>query len=871
MALHAYRAKRNFKATPEPEGKTTKSGQVLRYVIQKHDARNLHYDFRLELDGVLKSWAVPKGPSLDPAVKRLAVQVEDHPIAYGDFEGVIPPHQYGSGKVMLWDRGTWQPLEDAAKGYAKGHLHFRLNGEKLKGTWDLIRMHHRPDDKRDVENWLLVKVDDDAARTGAAAEVTDELDKSVATGRLIDEIDDAPVAARASSRTNDAVAHTAAKRSRGKPTSPAESTLPIMVKPQLASLVTTLPVNHQHWIAEIKFDGYRMLARIEAGSARLYSRNAKDWTSRLEKIASELAQLPLDTAWLDGELVGVKPDGSMSFQSLQNAFADDPGNDKPPRLMYYIFDVLFLDGVDIRPEPLLTRKQKLAALLDKLPKNSALRLSDHLQGQMDDAFAHACHHGLEGLILKRADAPYESVRNRNWLKLKCQQRQEFVVGGFTAPEGSRSGFGALLLGTYDADGHFQYAGRVGTGFNEKMLKLLATRLEQLERKTAPFDDATSRIAPRERAHVHWVKPELVVEVRFAEWTAEKRLRQAAFLGLRPDKPAHAVVPETPVDVPKAPPEPAAQAAPATKVKAKPASQSAATDVAGVSITHPGRIVFPGTGDTKLAIARYYQAVADYVLPQLHDRPLTLVRCPQGAEHPCFFQKHLSDSLPEGLTAIDIAGESGSARYMIANDLHSVIALVQSGVLELHTWGSTAKTLEKPDRLIFDLDPAPEVAWQTVVEGAQLLKGLLEELDLPTFLKTTGGKGLHVEVPLKPSLNWEEAKALTHVLASHLATALPERFVAIMSKAQRTGRIFVDYLRNARGATAVAAYSTRARETPSVATPISWDELPWLESASFWTIHNVPDRLAQQKVGPWAEYDQQRVRLTDSLRQRFASS
>ncbi|KPC54780.1 DNA ligase D [Amantichitinum ursilacus] len=878
MSLTRYRAKRDFNITSEPGGKAGRSGAVLHYVIQKHDATRLHYDFRLELDGVFKSWAVPKGPSLDPTVKRLAVHVEDHPLAYGDFEGIIPPHQYGAGKVMVWDRGVWQPLDDPQRGYQKGHLRFKLEGEKLQGEWALVRMHHRPDEPEDADNWLLVKGHDATAAAGKTAEVTAKLTQSVISGRQIDEIDGPPPKRSQLTKTNQPKARVvspeddAAPAAKAKPTArkaKRKSTLPELLEPQLATLVNSVPGDTEAWLAEIKFDGYRMLTHIEDGQVQMFSRNGKDWTQRMGNLPAQLAALNLQNGWLDGEVVAVQADGSMSFQALQNAFADPPPK-TAARLVYYLFDIPFLNNADLRLQPLVQRKKKLARLLKDLPESSDLRFSDHLQTDLGDAFTHACHHGLEGLMFKRVDSVYQEKRNRDWLKLKCQQRQEFVIGGYTNPAGSRLGFGALLLGTYGDDGKLHYAGRVGTGFDDATLQSLGKTLAEAEQKTSPF---VEDVPPRERAHVHWVRPEQVAEIRFAEWTEEKRLRQAAFLGLRKDKPAQQVVPEVAIaaDAPVAKPGKTRSRnaeAKAETTAPKPKRSTEDAEVGGVRISHPTRIVFPGTGDTKVDLARYYEQVADWLVPQLKDRPLTLVRCPQGAAHACFFQKHLTDTMPEGVQPVEIKDESGSATYMLANDVRAVIQLVQSGVLELHTWGATQRALEQPDRMIFDLDPAPDVSWQQVVEAAQLLRGLLQEAGLGVFLKTTGGKGLHVEVPLKPGADWDTVKAFSKAVATHLAQQLPDRFIATMSKAKRNGKIFIDYLRNARGATAVAAYSTRARDQAGVATPIAWDELPTLASASFWTIHNVPERLAAMKHNPWADYDKARVKLGPKIVQKF---
>jgi len=945
MGLARYRAKRDFRITSEPAGRAAaQAGEHLRYVIQKHDARRLHYDFRLELDGVLLSWAIPKGPSLDPAVKRLAVHVEDHPVDYGNFEGVIPERQYGAGAVIVWDRGEWEPIGDAQAGYKKGHLRFRLEGERLSGEWALVRMHGRGGDE-DKDNWLLVKADDEAARSGKAGEITAQQEESVLSGRSVEavaklgadtpatkaskpaqearqakaeqgkekrgkekqakekqtqEASDEPTLATRKRRSAESTAvasratRTKAKAgtARGAHASPS---VPSIVSPQLATLATRAPEAEADWLAEIKFDGYRILAHVaEQGTVRLYSRNGKDWTARMPDITAAIAGLPLSQTWFDGEVVALDARGQVSFQSLQNAFS---GEIETP-LWYYVFDLPYAEGEDLRDKGLIDRKARLESLLAQREslEESPLRYSEHLTGRLGRAFEHACHHGLEGVVLKRADSPYrDGQRSPDWLKLKCSQQQEFVIGGFTDPAGSRSGFGALLLGYYDDAGGLRYAGRVGTGFDESMLQKMTRMLRALERKTSPFANPPQG---REARGAHWVKPDKVAEVRFAEWTSEGVLRQAAFLGLREDKPARAIVREkvAPAGAESTPAGKKTAAARKTRessgnIQGKSAAatvgsgrvdqdadqgterierrpQTPTATVAGVKISHASRVLYPESGYTKRDLAEYYERHAGLILPQLDDRPLSLVRCPDGADSQCFFQKHRMAALPESVKRVSIPEDGGAAEYMEVDSVAALVSLVQFGVMEMHTWGSRTDALDKPDRLIFDLDPAEDVSWAKVVEGAQVMRGLLDELGLRSFLKTSGGKGLHVEVPIQRSLDWTTAKDFAHAIADHMAKALPKHFLATATKAQRKGRIFVDYLRNARGATAIAAYCTRARAGAPIAMPITWEQLPEIESASQFRLDNVDAWLAQRGEDPWKDYWKLRQRIGRSLLERF---
>jgi bifunctional non-homologous end joining protein LigD len=868
MGLRQYWKKRNFNKTPEPRGKSVPPTGRLQFVIQKHAASRLHYDFRLELDGTLKSWAVPKGPSLDPGQKRLAVHVEDHPLDYAGFEGIIPAEQYGGGTVLLWDRGYWEPIGDPRSSYRRGRLKFTLHGEKLHGIWNLVRMGGRQEAGK--ENWLLIKEKDAEARSGKQSDVTQRLAASVASGKSIEQIAGGQPAVWQSDRPSNTARQAAPKRRivKGAPApgvrkAPQEQ----WVAPQLATLVTASPEG-EGWVHELKYDGYRMLGRVRDGAATLWTRNGNDWTAKLSHIAAAAADLPVKTAWLDGEVVALLPDGRVSFQTLQNAF--DQHSDS--NLVYFVFDLLYLDGYDLRSAPLLERKRLLSALFNDSSPSDVIRYSDHIIGRGDVAFTEACRSGMEGLIAKRADASYVAGRNRNWVKVKCGRRQEFVIGGFTEPAGSRTAFGALLLGVYDEQGRLRFAGRTGTGFSDRSLQELHRRLKKLEQSKPPFVNPPGGSEGR---GVHWVRPKLVAEVAFAEWTHEGQLRQASFQGLREDKDARSVIHERPAQetfrsIADQTPRPASlrrrrreTSSLRDPVPSAPSPEGPAI-VGGVTLSHPDRVLFPEQSVTKLALAQYYETVSEWILPHVQDRPLTLVRCPEGYDKECFYQKHANDRIPAAVGRVEIPEDDGTACYMVADSLAALAGLVQMGVLELHTWGSKRDRLDNPDRMILDLDPDPAVAWASVVEGAQLLRTLLSELNLASFVKTTGGKGLHVVVPLQRVHTWDEVKAFSKALADHLEQMIPERFLANMSKQKRKGKIYVDYLRNAKGATAVAAYSTRARPGAPVSVPLSWDELSSDVRSDQFTLGNLGDRLRRLKRDPWREYFSMKQRITRKM-------
>lgn len=909
MALEEYKRKRDFRATPEPEGRVKKTKGNL-YVIQKHAASRLHYDFRLEIDGVLKSWAVPKGPSLDPGEKRLAVHVEDHPLEYGDFEGSIPKGEYGGGTVLLWDRGIWTPELDAAAAYKKGHLRFQLEGEKLHGGWDLVRMGGRRAKDEDHDNWLLIKVDDEAARPGSGDAIVEERPESAASGKTVEEIAADPARVWHSDRHDKAggtfkqkiaalAARAAAKKTPAKrpirsveePSSGIDPSaiegarkgaMPSAIEPQLATLVEDVP-RGEEWIHEIKYDGYRALCEIRGGEARVVTRHGKDWTDRFGPVAREAAGLPVRDAILDGEVIVLEPDGTTSFQALQNALSENRQNE----LVYFAFDLLYLDGWDLRQAPLLARKKALAEIL--AGRQERIRLGDHVPGGGEDFYRHACKLGLEGIVSKRAHAAYRSGRSKDWLKVKCLERQEFVIVGFTNPEKSRAGFGSLLLGVHEG-GDLVYAGKAGTGFDERMLHDLRARLDKLE-----IDKPAFKNPPRgaEARRSHWVKPELVADVAFTQWTREGILRHPTFQGLREDKSPREVVRERP----QAPPPEArtaetkrraarkqsvakAPAKPSRKgrgKKAKPAvlpapeentvpskgrSSKQEVEIAGVRLSNPEKVLYPEDEVTKSELAVYYSRIADWILPHLVDRPLTLVRCPEGRTRQCFYQKHIGEHVPPSVLRVDV-GEPEP--YGAITNLQGLLALVQMGVLEVHIWGCHRDRIEQPDYAVFDLDPDEGLPWERVVDGARTMRDVLAELGLQTFLKTTGGKGLHVVFPLVRRDDWDEVKAFTKAVAEAVAAAEPGRYTSNLTKASRKGKVFIDYLRNGRGATSICPYSTRARPGATVSAPLSWEELEAGVRGDTFGVRNLLDRLEGLPADPWEGFFKVRQSITAAMK------
>nr|WKF56102.1 Multifunctional non-homologous end joining protein LigD [Paraburkholderia busanensis] len=1014
--LAHYTRKRRFDETPEPSGARAGGGQAkgkaarqsassrntnasLSYVIQEHHARRLHYDFRLELNGALLSWAVPKGPSLDPSVKRLAVHVEDHPVEYGSFEGEIPPGNYGAGTVIVWDRGTWEPVDgakEAQRAYEAGKLKFRLHGDKLHGGWTLVRSHMRG--SGDKEQWLLIKERDDEARDESDYDVLAARPGSVLAGDTASSVEKRSKAKTASRRT------TASKRSHADPgnakngenaqntqntknpkrpdivatrSAPSlrelaqapsiegarEAHLPAAFKPQLATLVDSAPAGGE-WSYEIKFDGYRVLVRIDAmeksagkgkdkgndiarsrtqnktqnkanPAVKIFTRAGNDWTAKFSKQVSAFERLGVHSGWLDGEAVVLDERGVPNFQALQNAFDAD----RPQDIVIYLFDLPFLNGYDLRGVPLEQRRALLRALLETVD-DTVLRFSNDFDFSADDLLKSACDMALEGIIGKRRDSGYQSGRSSAWIKLKCRRRQEFVIGGYSEPSGSRAAFGALLLGVYDGDGKLRYAGRVGTGFDAALLRSVKQQLDAQATSRMPF--AT---APRERSRtpVHWVKPVLVAECNFAEWTGDGIVRQASFLSLRNDKPARQIVKEAPrqggdvqqehsmenasgtapkkragkknaaaeraaeksttaksttakstaaksttakstaaksttakstaaksatpkTTAPKTTPSKRAASQPTPKPSTT-RSPASPAEIAGVRISHPDRVIDKSTGTRKLDLVRYYESVADWMLPHLHDRPVSLVRAPEDIGGELFFQKHSQKlSIPHVTQHAGL--DPGHPPLITVDALDALVGAAQMGTVEFHTWNAVISNMEKPDRMVFDLDPDAKLDWQRMIDAAQLTRSLLDELGLTSFCKTSGGKGLHIVVPLAKQAGWDDVKDFSQAVAQHMATTLPEHFSAKMGAQNRKGKIFVDYLRNNRGSSTVAAFSARARPGLGVSVPLSWDEVAATTAGDQWTIANLHERLADLKTDPWAAYATTRQRLTAAMRKRL---
>ena len=866
--LDDYNRMRDFSATSEPaavkrSSKKTAKDHTLQFCIQKHDASHLHYDFRLELDGALKSWAVPKGPSLDPKVKRLAIHVEDHPLDYATFEGTIPEGHYGAGDVIVWDRGVWIPLDDPATAYTKGRLKFELKGEKLGGLWNLVRTH-MPGKQ---EQWFLIKHQDSAARPDSEYDVVAAEPDSVLSDRTIVEkkhgaekpkpIKKAPARAR--------------KEKSPQLTGARKARLPELLKPELATLVESAPSGE--WSYEIKFDGYRVMTRIDHDEVKLFTRNGHDWTHKLPGQAEALAALGLESAWLDGEMVVADEQGVPDFQALQNAF--DSG--RSGSIVYYLFDLPYLNGVDLREVPVEERRAALATVL-KLNENPLLRFSDAFGESPEALLNSACEMKMEGLIGKRLGSPYVSRRTSDWIKLKCKHRQEFIVVGFTDPKGSRSAFGALLLGLHDRDsGELRYAGKVGTGFNEVTLKRIYEQLKPLQTKKPSVVNPPSGF---EAKGVHWLKPTQLAEVAFAEMTKDGSVRHAVFHGLRDDKPAEEITEELPKTVNTSASKTSASKTAAAKKKSTAEKPDAADPEAvqstvapsqiglasgKVRITHPDRVIDASTGTTKMQLAEYYASVAEWILPQLKDRPVALVRAPDGIAGELFFQKNAERLAIPGIVTLD--KELTGQPVMIINNAKTLIGAVQMSTVELHTWNATSVDLDKPDRFVLDLDPDPALPWKSMIEATQLTLTVLDELGLKAFLKTSGGKGIHLIVPLTRKHGWDEVKDFSHAIVSHMAKLLPDRFSAVSGPKNRVGRIFIDYLRNGLGATTICAYAVRTRESLPVSVPIFREEVAQLKGGNQWNVHNVHERLAEIGDEPWADLKKTRQTITAEMRRR----
>jgi bifunctional non-homologous end joining protein LigD len=865
--LERYRSMRDFKVTSEPSGggkAKSFNKEPLPFVIQKHAASHLHYDFRLGWNGVLKSWAVAKGPSYLTRDKRLAVQVEDHPIDYGGFEGIIPKGQYGGGTVMVWDQGTWEPQPghtDVDAGLRTGSLKFIMHGKKMKGKWALIRMGGKAANER-KPNWLLIKEHDEFERGENDPSVTDEESKSVVTGRSLEQIaksedhvwnskDTATGKAwyRKDSLVPDEIATTNKSASRKKieavdfgsslKKAPKEK-LPDFIAPELALQSETPPAG-EGWLHELKLDGYRMQARKDGDRVQLLTRTGLDWTHRMKAIAALVAALPVEKAILDGEVVVIAENGTTSFADLQAAFQE--GEKKP--LTYFVFDLLHLNGHSLRGLPLGDRKKTLASVAEG--SGEFLRFSEHIEGGGGEVFKRACELHAEGIVSKRATSKYSSGRSGNWMKLKCVHVQEFVIGGFTLPSNGSHGVGALLLGYYDGS-KLIYAGRTGTGFTQKTHRILRDQLDELRQKTNPFEKPP---AEAQRGAI-WVRPKLVAQVNFATWTADNVVRQASFKGLREDKPAAEVRREEPKMAPRGQrseqashPTTVGVAAKVATKKAKTASKSSVTN-APVRLTHPGKILDEESQLTKQQLADYYWAVAPHMLPHIEGRPLSLVRCPEGSGKQCFYQKHVNHMLPPGIGAVDVADKTGKIEpYITLSTAEALAGLAQMGVLEVHPWGSRNDDLEHPDRIIIDLDPDAAISWTRLAESAAEVRKQLKKLGLESFLKSTGGKGLHVVVPIVPEYDWAAIKQLAHAFVLQMEKEQPSLYLTKMSKAARKDRIFLDYLRNERGATAVAAFSPRARAGASVSLPLNWSDL----------------KLAERPVAHVADFEEWKGRLS----------
>ena len=827
--LKTYRAKRNFSITSEPSGIGTgdrPSKAALSFVVQKHWATRLHYDFRLELDGTMKSWAVPKGPSFDPDDKRMAVHVEDHPISYNSFEGDIPPGQYGAGKVIIWDKGTWIPLEDPRRGYRAGKLKFELRGHKLKGHWALVRMRNKEEEKQ--EAWLLIKEKDEYARPKSEFSVVDEMPDSVAA---------LPVSkASSSGEAKGARPADGIKNSPSSLEGAVKAALPATLQPQLATLVDAPPNGSSEWVYEIKLDGYRMLTRIEIGELRLFTRNGHDWSHKLPNLVKAMSSMKLKSGWIDGEIVVLNEKGLPDFQALQNAF----DTAKTRNVIYYLFDVPFYDGYDLRRVALTHRRELLSSLLEPASPRQ-IRFSEVFDVPADDIIASACRLGLEGVIGKRKTSPYVSRRSSDWIKLKCMQRQEFIIGGYTDPKGSRAGIGSLLLGFYDENKKLRYAGNVGTGFNEKTLRNLKTKLDNLPAVHPPFVDA-SGIDKKS----HWVSPQLVAEVSFGEWTRDGHIRHSVFRGLRSDKKPETIVKEEPMHA----------------GSVKPAKTS--TALSSLKVTNPERVVDPSTQLTKIDVVRYYSLVAPLMLEHIKGRPVSLVRAPDGISGQLFFQKHWEKENMKGVDQLDPALDPDHPPLLEISTANGLLSAAQMNVVEFHTWNAKKDAINKPDRMTFDLDPGEGVQWALIQESAQLVSIFLSELGLKSFLKTSGGKGLHVVVPIKRLYGWDTVKGFSQAIVQHLAATIPRRFVAKSGSRNRVGKIFIDYLRNGFGATTVSAWSVRARPGLGVSVPLAWEELESLTSANRWSVSNIHERLDKGN-SPWVEYEATRQSIAPAMK------
>ena len=822
LDIETYNRKRNFSKTKEPKGRKLK-GKGDSFVVQKHEASRLHWDFRLELDGVLKSWAVPKGPSLDPGENRLAMRTEDHPLDYGDFEGTIPKGEYGGGTVMLWDQGRWipDPRKDPSKTIDEGHLHFTLEGDRMKGEWVMFRLKPKPGEK--AEPWMLKKVTDHFADPADGDALVDNCVTSVTTGRTMAEI----------AVGKDVWRSNRGGQKGGRAKKSASKAPPPFVEPQLATLVDEVPAGTS-WIHEIKYDGYRLLLAVGDGVATAWTRNGKDWSDKFKSLVKAAARLPAGCL-IDGEAVALDDDGKPSFQLLQSTLKGGSAS-----LAFYAFDLLIDRGEDIRKLPNIERKERLAALLEAVPP--PILYGDHIIGRGQEMFEAVCKQGGEGVISKKASAAYSGTRSRNWLKIKCIQRQEFAIVGWSESD-KRRGFRSLLLAAKDGR-KLTYVGKVGTGFNAKLIEELMERMEPLAIDQAPVE------VPRpDRKGAHWIEPKLVAEINYAEFTDDGIRRHPSFVGLREDKPASKVVREVPKHLTKA-------------EKKKPGRST--PESLGIEISSPERIIYPELGLTKKDLADYYAAIEPLIMVDAAKRPMTLIRCPGGRTGECFFQKHDKGTFGPHVKQIPIREKDGHKEdYLYFDDIRGLLACVQMGTVEFHGWGSKIDKVEYPDRLVFDLDPDVGLDFKKVKAAAVRLKALLEDLGLKSFPLLSGGKGIHVVVPLDQSRDWPTVKSFADRFSRAISEAEPQTFTANIRKVERKGRIFLDWLRNQRGATAVMPFSARAREGAPVSAPVAWAELDKYESGHHFSIRDADKLLKRASSKALAGWGQAKQALPDA--------
>ncbi len=847
VSLSRYNEMRDFTKTAEPKGVSKKQAGH-RYFIQKHAATRLHYDLRLELDGVLKSWAVTRGPSFDPNDKRLAVEVEDHPVSYGTFEGTIPKGQYGGGTVMLWDEGTWEPVGDPHEGLKNGKLVFLVHGKRLNGEWTLVRMRTKGEKRN---NWLLIKHKDKYAEDGKSENFLEKNITSILSHRKMEEITEDGGRVWQSGRTK--TAKTSAKKplsqTRSKKTGKS-SKLPKFQPPQLATLTTTMPQGEQ-WVHEVKFDGYRALAYINNGEAQMFTRTGLDWTRKFSPLGSKLAKLPISNAIIDGEVVSLDKKGVSSFKFLQKILSEKEDGD----LQFYAFDLLHLNGKDLTTQSLLQRKEKLQEIIEQ-DYSGAVFYSEHFEQGGAAFLKKLCGLHFEGTISKRADAPYKSGRSKVWLKTKCHQRAEFVIGGFTLPKHRSRGLGALLLGYYEK-GELRYAGKVGTGFDQATSRDLRKKLDALTLKKMAFECVT---ADGKRSAL-WVKPKLVCEIEFTEWTEDCHLRHPSYQGLREDKPPTDVRRDALVPLEDNVSRKTRKRS--DKALGKPVKiKTASTSVGGIVITHPDRLIYPGTTITKIQLAEYYFKIAKQILPYVANRPLSMLRCPEGTGEPCFFQRHIARGQSPHLYDTGIKVKGHNETYMMIKDAKGLVTLIQWGVIELHPWGCCADKPLLPDRIIFDLDPDPSLPFKAVIEGAFNIRERMKEFGLKSFVKTTGGKGLHVVIPIEPKYGWPTIKEFAKAIAQSMEHDARSRYISKSSKTGRKGKIFVDYLRNDLTSTAIANFSARARENAPVAVPIGWADLKGTLKPSIFTIETLPLQLRKLEKNPWKGFFETKQKLSE---------